>query len=44
MGDVLNNSADYLSGLGSLDGRMLLMDIDRLLSSEEVAMVATATQ
>ncbi|GAA0579378.1 hypothetical protein ACFQH5_14565 [Halomonas salifodinae] len=44
MGDVLSNSADYLSGLSSLDGRMLLMDIDRLLSSEEVAMVATATQ
>ncbi len=38
-------STDYLSGLGSLDDRMLLlMDIDRLLSNEEVAMIATATQ
>lgn len=33
-------SSDYLSGLGSLDDRMLvLVDIDKLLTSEEMALV-----
>ena len=33
-------SSDYLSGLGSLDDRMLLLiDIDQLLTSEEMALV-----
>ncbi|GHE21319.1 chemotaxis protein CheW [Halomonas urumqiensis] len=36
-------SSDYLSGLGSLDDRMLvLVDIDRLLTSEEMALVEHA--
>ena len=33
-------SSDFLSGLGSLDDRMLVMvDIDKLLTSEEMALV-----
>nr|WP_297457559.1 chemotaxis protein CheW [uncultured Halomonas sp.] len=33
-------SSDYLSGLGSLDDRMLvIVDIDKLLTSEEMALV-----
>jgi len=36
-------SSDYLSGLGSLDDRMLvLVDIDKLLTSDEMALVDTA--
>ncbi len=36
-------SSDYLSGLGSLDDRMLvLVDIDKLLTCEEMALVDTA--
>lgn len=35
-------SSDYLSGLGSLEDRMLvLVDIDKLLTSEEMALVDT---
>jgi purine-binding chemotaxis protein CheW len=38
MGSVLD--ADYLIGLGTLDERMLiLVDIDRLMSSEEMGLV-----
>ncbi|MDN6888160.1 chemotaxis protein CheW, partial [Variovorax sp. CAN2819] len=38
MGSVLD--ADYLIGLGTLDERMLiLVDIDRLMSSEEMGHV-----
>jgi purine-binding chemotaxis protein CheW len=42
MGSVLDT--DYLIGLGTLDERMLiLVDIDRLMSSEEMGLVeATA--
>ncbi|MNO10363.1 Chemotaxis protein CheW [compost metagenome] len=33
-------SSDYLSGLASLEDRMLvLVDIDRMLTSEEMALV-----
>lgn len=36
-------SSDYLSGLGSLEDRMLvLVDIDKLLTSEEMALVEKA--
>ncbi|MCH4562981.1 chemotaxis protein CheW [Halomonas sp. EGI 63088] len=36
-------SSDFLSGLGSLDDRMLvLVDIDKLLTSEEMALVEHA--
>ena len=39
MGSVLGT--DYLMGLGTLDGRMLiLLDIDRLMSSEEMGLIA----
>jgi len=42
MGTVLNT--DYLIGLGTLDQRMLiLVDIDRLMSSEEMGLIAAAT-
>jgi purine-binding chemotaxis protein CheW len=42
MGSVLD--ADYLIGLGTLDERMLiLVDIDRLMSSEEMGLVEAAT-
>lgn len=39
-------SSDFLSGLGSLDDRMLvLVDIDKLLTSEEMALVdSTSSQ
>jgi purine-binding chemotaxis protein CheW len=38
MGSVLDT--DYLIGLGTLDERMLiLVDIDRLMSSEEMGLV-----
>lgn len=38
-------SSDYLSGLGSLDDRMLLLiDIDELLTSEEMALVEKPTE
>lgn len=38
-------SSDFLSGLGSLDDRMLvLVDIDKLLTSEEMALVDTTRQ
>lgn len=38
-------SSDYLSGLGSLDDRMLvLMDIDKLLTNEEMALVEKPTE
>ncbi|MGC3874980.1 chemotaxis protein CheW [Halomonas sp. GXIMD04776] len=38
-------SSDYLSGLGSLEDRMLvLVDIDSLLTSEEMALVEHTTQ
>src|SRR5690606_26905170 len=41
MGTVLNT--DYLIGLGTLDERMLiLVDIDRLMSSEEMGLVEKA--
>jgi purine-binding chemotaxis protein CheW len=41
MGSVLD--ADYLIGLGTLDERMLiLVDIDRLMSSEEMGLVEAA--
>lgn len=34
-------SADYLNGLGSIEGRMLiLVDIEQLLTSQEMALVA----
>ena len=37
-------SSDFLSGLGSLDDRMLvLVDIDKLLTSEEMALVEKAS-
>ncbi|WP_346797078.1 chemotaxis protein CheW [Halomonas sp. Bachu 37] len=37
-------SSDFLSGLGSLDDRMLvLVDIDKLLTSEEMALVDTTS-
>jgi purine-binding chemotaxis protein CheW len=37
-------SSDFLSGLGSLEDRMLvLVDIDKLLTSEEMALVEKAT-
>nr|WP_298414428.1 chemotaxis protein CheW [uncultured Halomonas sp.] len=37
-------SSDYLSGLGSLEDRMLvLVDIDKLLTSEEMALVDKTT-
>jgi len=37
-------SSDFLSGLGSLEDRMLvLVDIDRLLTSDEMALVETAS-
>ncbi|MNU07674.1 Chemotaxis protein CheW [compost metagenome] len=36
----LSLSSDYLSGLASLEDRMLvLVDIDRMLTSEEMALV-----
>lgn len=39
MGSAL--SADYMMGLGVLDGRMIiLMDIDRLMSSDEIGAIA----
>ena len=39
MGAVLDT--EYLMGLGTLDGRMLiLLDIDRLMSSEEMGLIA----
>jgi purine-binding chemotaxis protein CheW len=39
MGSVLD--ADYLIGLGTLDGRMLiLVDIDRLMSSDDMGVIA----
>ena len=42
MGSVLDT--DYLMGLGTLDGRMLiLLDIDRLMSSEEMGLIANIT-
>ncbi|KXS35486.1 MAG: purine-binding chemotaxis protein CheW [Halomonadaceae bacterium T82-2] len=38
-------SSDYLSGLGSLEDRMLvLVDIDKLLTSEEMALVDGAAE
>lgn len=38
-------SSDYLSGLGSLDDRMLvLIDIDKLLTSEEMALVEKSAE
>ncbi|WP_043531800.1 chemotaxis protein CheW [Litchfieldella xinjiangensis] len=38
-------SSDYLSGLGSLDDRMLvLVDIEKLLNSEEMALVDHITE
>ncbi|MCO7247791.1 MULTISPECIES: chemotaxis protein CheW [Halomonadaceae] len=38
-------SSDFLSGLGSLDDRMLvIVDIDKLLTSEEMALVDGASQ
>jgi len=38
-------SSDFLSGLGSLEDRMLvLVDIDKLLTSEEMALVDTTRQ
>ena len=38
-------SADYLSGLGSLEDRMLvIVDIEKLLTSEEMALVEQQTQ
>ncbi|MGS2742059.1 chemotaxis protein CheW [Halomonas sp. LS-001] len=38
-------SSDFLSGLGSLEDRMLvLVDIDKLLTSEEMALVDTTQQ
>ncbi|UXZ53798.1 chemotaxis protein CheW [Vreelandella venusta] len=38
-------SSDFLSGLGSLDDRMLvLVDIDKLLTSEEMALVDSTSQ
>jgi purine-binding chemotaxis protein CheW len=41
MGSVLD--ADYLIGLGTLEERMLiLVDIDRLMSSEEMGLVEAA--
>lgn len=37
-------SSDFLSGLGSLDDRMLvIVDIDKLLTSEEMALVDNAS-
>ena len=37
-------SSDFLSGLGSLEDRMLvLVDIDRLLTSDEMALMETAS-
>lgn len=37
-------SSDFLSGLGSLDDRMLvLVDIDKLLTSEEMALVESTS-
>lgn len=37
-------SSDFLSGLGSLDDRMLvIVDIDKLLTSEEMALVDSAS-
>jgi len=39
MGSVLDT--DYLMGLGTLDGRMLiLIDLDRLMSSDEMGLIA----
>ncbi|SES00770.1 CheW protein [Vreelandella subterranea] len=38
-------SSDFLSGLGSLDDRMLvIVDIDKLLTSEEMALVDGASE
>ncbi|MCA1772848.1 MAG: chemotaxis protein CheW [Halomonas sp.] len=38
-------SSDFLSGLGSLEDRMLvIVDIDKLLTSEEMALVEGASQ
>ena len=43
MGTVLNT--DYLIGLGTVDERMLiLIDIDRLMSSDEIGLIATIQQ
>ena len=43
MGSVLDT--DYLIGLGTLDERMLiLVDIDRLMSSDEMGLVTQAVQ
>jgi purine-binding chemotaxis protein CheW len=43
MGSVLDT--DYLIGLGTLDERMLiLVDIDKLMSSDEMGLVAQAAQ
>ena len=38
-------SADFLSGLGSLEDRMLvIVDIEKLLTSEEMALVEQQTK
>ncbi len=43
MGSVLDT--DYLIGLGTLDQRMLiLVDIDKLMSSEEMGLISQAVQ
>ncbi len=43
MGTALNT--DYLIGLGTVDERMLiLIDIDRLMSSDEMGLIATMQQ
>jgi len=42
MGTVLKT--DYLIGLGTLDDRMLiLLDIDKLMSSEEIGLIDSLT-
>jgi purine-binding chemotaxis protein CheW len=42
MGTVLNT--DYLIGLGTLDDRMLiLLDIDKLMSSDEIGLINKLT-
>ncbi|GGD89504.1 chemotaxis protein CheW [Caballeronia grimmiae] len=36
-------NTDYITGIGTIDGRMLiLMDIEKLITSEEMALVQTA--
>ncbi|MEX3628251.1 MAG: chemotaxis protein CheW [Burkholderia sp.] len=38
--DVLTLTTEYLTGLGSVDGRMLiLMDIEKLMTSREMALI-----